>query len=86
MLISEIAWEYQRLKSSEPKSIDAFVARNVAKDKAKELMEKLNQYKIVAAGGGEFVTKDACFIGQWEDEDEMDLITEIEDTWYEMLI
>ena len=38
MLQSEIAWEYQRLKSSEPKSIDAFVARNVAKDKAKELI------------------------------------------------
>tara|TARA_Y100000361_G_scaffold134032_1_gene132782 strand:- start:485 stop:658 length:174 start_codon:yes stop_codon:yes gene_type:complete len=40
MLISETAWEYQRLKSSEPKSIDAFVARNVAKDKAKELIKK----------------------------------------------
>ena len=39
MLQSEIAWEYQRLKSSEPKSIDAFVARNVAKDKAKELIQ-----------------------------------------------
>ena len=38
MLQSEIAWEYQRLKSSEPKSIDAFVARNVAKVKAKELI------------------------------------------------
>lgn len=38
MLQSEIAWEYQRLKSSEPKSIDAFVARNVAKGKAKELI------------------------------------------------
>ena len=38
MLQSEIAWEYQRLKSSEPKSIDAFIARNVAKDKAKELI------------------------------------------------
>ena len=38
MLQSEIAWEYQRLKSSEPKSIDAFVARNVAKAKAKELI------------------------------------------------
>ena len=38
MLQSEIAWEYQRLKSSEPKSIDAFVARNVAKNKAKELI------------------------------------------------
>lgn len=38
MLQSEIAWEYQRLKSSEPKSIDAFVARNVAKEKAKELI------------------------------------------------
>lgn len=43
MLQSEIAWEYQRLKSSEPKSIDAFVARNVAKEKAKEIIqEKLN--------------------------------------------
>lgn len=40
MLISEIAWEYQRLKSSEPKSIDAFVARNVAKEKAKEIVRK----------------------------------------------
>ena len=39
MLQSEIAWEYQRLKSSEPKSIDAFVARNVAKAKAKELIQ-----------------------------------------------
>ena len=39
MLQSEIAWEYQKLKSSEPKSIDAFVARNVAKDKAKELIQ-----------------------------------------------
>lgn len=39
MLQSEIAWEYQRLKSSEPKSIDAFVARNAAKDKAKELIQ-----------------------------------------------
>ena len=38
MLQSEIAWEYQRLKSSEPKSIDAFVARNVAKAKPKELI------------------------------------------------
>lgn len=38
MLQSEIAWEYQRLKSSEPKSIDAFVARNAAKAKAKELI------------------------------------------------
>ena len=43
MLQSEIAWEYQRLKSSEPKSIDAFVARNVAKERAKEIIqEKLN--------------------------------------------
>jgi hypothetical protein len=40
MLINEIAWEYQRLKSSEPKSIDAFVARNVAKEKAKEIVRK----------------------------------------------
>lgn len=39
MLQSEIAWEYQRLKSSEPKSIDAFVARNTAKAKAKELIQ-----------------------------------------------
>tara|TARA_A100001015_G_scaffold317537_1_gene434789 strand:- start:45 stop:221 length:177 start_codon:yes stop_codon:yes gene_type:complete len=39
MLQSEIAWEYQRLKSSEPKSIDAFVARNIAKAKAKELIQ-----------------------------------------------
>lgn len=40
MLISETAWAYQRHKSSEPKSIDAFVARNVAKDKAKEIIKK----------------------------------------------
>ena len=44
MLISETAWAYQRLKSSEPKSIDAFVARNVALNKSKELIkEKLNE-------------------------------------------
>ena len=40
MLISETAWAYQRHKSSEPKSIDAFVARNVAKDKAKDIIRK----------------------------------------------
>ena len=39
MLQSEIAWEYQRLKSSELKSIDAFIARNAAKAKAKELIQ-----------------------------------------------
>jgi hypothetical protein len=39
MLISETAWAYQRHKSSEPKSIDAFVARNVAKDKATEIIQ-----------------------------------------------
>ena len=46
----------------------------------------MKKFKIVAAGyGGEFAmcTKDACFVGQWEDEDEMDLIAEIEDTWYD---
>ena len=52
MLISETAWEYQRLKSSEPKSIDAFVARNVAKEKAKEIVrKKLENY------GERYVTK-----------------------------
>jgi hypothetical protein len=40
MLISETAWAYQRAKSSEPKSIDAFIARNAAIDKAKELIKK----------------------------------------------
>jgi hypothetical protein len=40
MLISETAWEYQRVKSSEPKSIDAFISRNAAIDKAKELIKK----------------------------------------------
>lgn len=39
MLQSEIAWDYQRYMSSEPKSIDAFVARNVAKAKAKDLIQ-----------------------------------------------
>jgi len=39
MLQSEVAWEYQRLKShTEEKSIDAFVSRSAAKDKAKELI------------------------------------------------
>ncbi len=40
MLISETAWAYQRHKSSEPKSIDSFVARNVAKEKAKDIIRK----------------------------------------------
>jgi hypothetical protein len=45
MLISETAWAYQRHKSSEPKSIDAFVARNIAKDKAVEIIKnKLESY------------------------------------------
>lgn len=39
MLISETAWAYQRHKSSEPKSIDAFVARNAAKRAAKEIIQ-----------------------------------------------
>lgn len=39
MLLSESAWAYQRLKSSEPKSIDAFVARNAAKRAAKEIIQ-----------------------------------------------
>lgn len=39
MLISETAWSYQRHKSSEPKSIDAFVARNVAKREAKQIIQ-----------------------------------------------
>lgn len=39
MLLSESAWAYQRLKSSEPKSIDAFVARNAAKSAAKEIIQ-----------------------------------------------
>lgn len=39
MLVSETAWAYQRLKSSEPKSIDAFVARNAAKSAAKEIIQ-----------------------------------------------
>ena len=45
MLISETAWAYQRHKShTEKKSIDAFIARNVALNKSKELIkEKLNE-------------------------------------------
>ena len=44
------------------------------------------KFKIVATGyGGEYAmcTKDACFIEQWEDENEHDLIEEVEDTWYD---
>jgi len=44
------------------------------------------KFKIVAAGyGGEYgmCTKDADFVEQWEDEDEMDLIEEVQDTWYD---
>ena len=46
----------------------------------------MKKFKIVAAGyGGEFAmcTKDACFVAQWEDEDEMDLIEEVQETWYD---
>ena len=40
MLVSETAWSYQRHKSqTEEKSIDAFVARNVAKRAAKEIIQ-----------------------------------------------
>ena len=36
MLISDVAWKYQRHKShTEEKSIDSFVARNVALGKSK---------------------------------------------------
>jgi len=39
MLQSEIAWDYQRYKSStEDKPINAFVSRNTALDKAKEFI------------------------------------------------
>ena len=44
------------------------------------------KFKIEAVGyGGEFAmcTKDSDFVEQWEDEDEMDLIEEVEDTWYD---
>ena len=44
MLISETAWAYQRHKShTEEKSINAFVSRSTALEKAKELIkDKLN--------------------------------------------
>ena len=44
------------------------------------------KFKIEAVGyGGEFAmcTKDSDFVEQWEDEDEMDLIEAVEDTWYD---
>jgi len=41
MLISETAWAYQRHKShTEEKSIDSFVSRSAAKDKAKDIIRK----------------------------------------------
>lgn len=40
MLISETAWSYQRLKSSEPKSIDAFVSRSQALAKSSVLVHE----------------------------------------------
>ena len=46
----------------------------------------MKKFKIEAAGyGGEFAmcTKDSDFVEQWEDEDEMELIEEVEDTWYD---
>jgi hypothetical protein len=40
MLLSESAWAYQRHKShTEEKSIDAFVARNIAKREAKQIIQ-----------------------------------------------
>jgi len=41
MLLSDTAWEYQRFKShSEEKSVNSFVARNIALSRAKEMIEK----------------------------------------------
>ena len=41
MLQSEIAWDYQRYKSStEEKPINSFVSRNIALEKAKELIQE----------------------------------------------
>ena len=46
----------------------------------------MKKFKIVAVGyGGEYAicTKDADFVDEWQNEEELDLIEEVQDTFYE---